>query len=282
VLDLQELRGMQTFFDECTDRIRHVRRSLTDIERDLEPAKTALNDPALTGIITQTFAFLQSPTALPKAEERMDWHARFVERVRRLAERADGDDGKWTRSDALRFATTMGRADRAERAVLEALILGTVVRRRGDLRQHLERKHRHSDGAQPDGKAPRDVDVSNLRNGHVPASKLSSVGEGEKLLDPAARQFRRMDAAARAAGIDLHVESGYRTYAEQAQLYRDYQNGTGNLAAPPGRSTHGLGLSADIRTAADPRVSRWLRANASKYGFVNDVPSEPWHWNYRP
>jgi Lysozyme like domain/D-alanyl-D-alanine carboxypeptidase len=275
VLDLNELRELHTFFDRCADRVRHVRRAVADIERDLEPARSALKDTALAGLITQTFTFVQSPPALPKTEERMDWHARFAERVRRLAERADGDDGKWTRADALRFATGIGRADRAERAVLEALLLGPVVRRRGDLRHHLHRPERDSHGG-----APGRVDVSGLRNGHVPVSRLASVGDGEKLLGPVARQFRRMDAAARAAGLDLHVNSGYRTYAEQAQLYRDFQNGTGNPAAPPGRSTHGLGLSADINVT-DPRVQAWLRKNAARYGFVNDVSSEPWHWTYR-
>ncbi|HEV2780934.1 MAG TPA: D-alanyl-D-alanine carboxypeptidase family protein [Actinophytocola sp.] len=280
VLDLHELRELHTFFDRCADRVRHVRRVVADIERDLEPARAALTDTALAGLITQAFAFLQSPPMLPKAEERMDWHARFAERVRRLAERADGADGKWTRSDALRFATGMGRADRAERAVLEALIMGTIVRRRSDLRQHLHRdRDRDHEPRSGDG-TPARVDVSGLRNGHVPASRLASVGDGEKLLEPVARAFRRMDAAARAAGLDLHVNSGYRSYAEQAQLYRDYQNGTGNLAAPPGRSTHGLGLSADINVT-NPRVQAWLRENAAKYGFVNDVASEPWHWTYQ-
>ena len=98
---------------------------------------------------------------------------------------------------------------------------------------------------------------------------------------PAARAFHRMDAAATAAGRDLHVTSGYRTYAEQAALYRAYLNGTGNLAAPPGHSTHGLGLSADIQVT-DPATLRWLRAHAKTYGFVNDVPGEAWHWTWRP
>ena len=77
------------------------------------------------------------------------------------------------------------------------------------------------------------------------------------------------------------MNSGYRTYAEQAALYEAYRNGTGNLAAPPGRSTHGLGLSADINVP-DARTLAWLRRHADEYGFVNDVPSEPWHWTYRP
>ena len=98
---------------------------------------------------------------------------------------------------------------------------------------------------------------------------------------PAAQAFGRMDAAATAAGHDLHVNSGYRTYAEQAALYQAYRHGTGNLAAPPGHSTHGLGLSADIQVT-DPATLRWLRAYADAYGFVNDVPSEAWHWTWRP
>jgi peptidoglycan hydrolase-like protein with peptidoglycan-binding domain len=118
-------------------------------------------------------------------------------------------------------------------------------------------------------------------NGRLPASELAGVGDGERMYVPAARAFGRMDAAATAAGHDLQVNSGYRTYAEQAALYRAYLNGTGNLAAPPGHSTHGLGLSADIQVT-DPATLRWLRAHAGTYGFVNDVPSEAWHWTWRP
>jgi peptidoglycan hydrolase-like protein with peptidoglycan-binding domain len=118
-------------------------------------------------------------------------------------------------------------------------------------------------------------------NGRLPAGELTGVGDGERMYLPAARAFRGMDAAATAAGHDLQVNSGYRTYAEQAALYQAYQNGTGNLAAPPGHSTHGLGLSADIQVT-DPATLSWLRAHARTYGFVNDVPSEAWHWTWRP
>jgi peptidoglycan hydrolase-like protein with peptidoglycan-binding domain len=118
-------------------------------------------------------------------------------------------------------------------------------------------------------------------NGRLPAAELTGVGDGERMYQPAGRAFHRMDAAAIAAGHGLHVTSGYRTYGEQAALYQAYRNGTGNLAAPPGHSTHGLGLSADIQVT-DPATLRWLRAHAATYGFVNDVPSEAWHWTWRP
>jgi peptidoglycan hydrolase-like protein with peptidoglycan-binding domain len=118
-------------------------------------------------------------------------------------------------------------------------------------------------------------------NGRLPAGELAGVGDGERMYVPAAQAFGRMDTAATAAGHDLHVNSGYRTHAEQAALYQAYLNGTGNLAAPPGHSTHGLGLSADIQVT-DPATLRWLRTHAGTYGFVNDVPSEAWHWTWRP
>jgi lysozyme-like protein/D-alanyl-D-alanine carboxypeptidase-like protein len=277
VLDLHELRGLQTFFAQGADRVRHVRRSISDIAHDLEPALSALADHALAALIGQSFQYLESPSELPMSEQRMEWHSDYAERVRRLAERADGADNKWTRADALRFAKTMNQSNRADHAVLEALVLGTVVRRRGDIRRHLDRSTHQKGHASP----PARVDTSKVRNGHMPSSKLTAVGDGERLIGPAARQFLRMDAAARTAGLDLHVNSGYRTYAEQAQLYQDYRNGTGNLAAAPGHSTHGVGLSADINVT-NPKVLSWLRDNASRYGFVNDVPSEPWHWTYKP
>ncbi|WP_157985154.1 D-alanyl-D-alanine carboxypeptidase family protein [Lentzea terrae] len=276
VLDLNELRTLETFFKEGSDRVRHVRRTVTDVEQDLEPARAALPDPALAALIQQTFKFLASPSSLPRAEERLDWHAAFAARVRRLAEAADGPDNRWTRGDAMRFVTKSGdRLDRGERAVLEALIVGAVVRRHSGLKAHVQ-AHQDKKPAKP-----QQADTKNLRNGHVPAGKLQSVGDNAKMLEPAARQFRRMDAAARAAGLDLEVRSGYRGEAEQAGLYQKYLDGKGNLAAPPGRSTHGLGLSADINVLANPKVLPWLRAHADEYGFVNDVPSEPWHWTYK-
>ena len=61
-------------------------------------------------------------------------------------------------------------------------------------------------------------------NGRLPAGGLTGSGDGERICLPAGRAFHRLDAAT-AAGHDLHVNSGYRTYAEQAALYQGYQNG---------------------------------------------------------
>jgi lysozyme-like protein/D-alanyl-D-alanine carboxypeptidase-like protein len=268
VLDEKELARLHDFFTLSTQRIRHVRRALTDIAHDIEPARSALPDPALAGLIARTFEYLDSADALPKAEERMDWHARFAARVRTMVDRADGADNAWSSREISRFTTAHGhRPDLAEGLVLAAL-RGRHVRLAGHLAPHPGGHHT----------LPR-AQVGGLRNGHVPAARLTGVGYGERLLTPVAREYRRMAAAARTAGVSLPLNDGYRTYDEQVELYRRYRNGTGNLAALPGHSTHGLGLSVDIGTA-NPKVVPWLRAHAATYGFVNDVPSESWHWTY--
>lgn len=160
-----------------------------------------------------------------------------------------------------------------EDALLGSVIVSGVTGRIG---HHVTPKP----GTNADGRLPS-PGVAGLRNGQVPPSLLSPVGEGEEMTKAAAGQFRKMDAVARSAGLDLRVNSGYRTYAEQAVLYDLYIRGQGNLAAAPGASTHGLGLSADI-DVRDPRTLAWLREHAAAFGFVNDVPSEAWHWTYKP
>lgn len=119
-------------------------------------------------------------------------------------------------------------------------------------------------------------------NGQIPLDLLLPIGDGgPRLYAPAARAFRRMTEDAWREGVDLNVTDGYRTLEVQERragevgLYRD-----GGLAAVPGTSTHGWGLSVDVNTAGG--AVEWLRANAARYGFVEDVPREPWHWTYLP
>jgi hypothetical protein len=76
--------------------------------------------------------------------------------------------------------------------------------------------------------------------------------------------------AIRHSGGACRVVSGYRSYTEQAELYRRYLDGTGNLAAPPGRSNHNHGDAVDMTRDCAPH----MRAQ----GLVTPVPGEPWHW----
>lgn len=117
-------------------------------------------------------------------------------------------------------------------------------------------------------------------NGRIPEAALTAIAPGQRLWGPAADAYRQMAAAAQGAGIDLRVTDSYRSYDEQVDVARSkglYSQG--GLAAEPGTSTHGWGLSVDLHT--DPETSAWLRTNAGRFGFVEDVPREPWHWTYR-
>ena len=121
-----------------------------------------------------------------------------------------------------------------------------------------------------------------MKNGRLPAVALEAIGQGEHRLErTAAVAFRRMETAAAHDGVTLTVSDSYRSLTEQQQtaasvgLYRE-----GGLAAVPGTSNHGWGLSIDIDL--DPRAQRWLRANADRFGFAEDVVREPWHYTYRP
>jgi peptidoglycan hydrolase-like protein with peptidoglycan-binding domain len=125
--------------------------------------------------------------------------------------------------------------------------------------------------------------VTGYRNGRAFALELVSIGNGEALSRPAAEAFLDMKAAAARDGVHLNVVSSFRSNEEQRALYRAYQRGQGNLAAPPGYSNHQGGIAVDITTGGSRQSAsyRWLAANGARFGFVNTVPSEPWHWEYR-
>src|SRR5262249_14596242 len=53
-----------------------------------------------------------------------------------------------------------------------------------------------------------------------------------------ARAFLAMRDAAAKSCVDLRIESGFRTLAEQRELFRAWRRGQGNKAARPGQSNH--------------------------------------------
>ncbi len=106
---------------------------------------------------------------------------------------------------------------------------------------------------------------------------------------------------ASASKIGISIVSGYRSFGTQAGL-KSYYNftygaGTSNqFVADQGYSEHQLGTTADF---TDPKLgpaftdfqktaaSKWLLANAYKYGFILSYPEdnsyfyyEPWHWRF--
>lgn len=94
-----------------------------------------------------------------------------------------------------------------------------------------------------------------------------------------ARAFLSMQAAAAKDGVDLRIESGFRTAEQQLELFKAWRRGRGNKAARPGASNHQSGRALDI--AVHLRGAReWLEANAATFRFKRTVRGEPWHWEY--
>jgi hypothetical protein len=94
-----------------------------------------------------------------------------------------------------------------------------------------------------------------------------------------ARAFIAMRDAAAADGVQLWVNSGYRSQEHQQWLYTAWRAGFGNRAARPGYSNHQSGRALDLDLDR-PGALDWLSANARRFGFKRTVKSEPWHWEW--
>jgi len=133
------------------------------------------------------------------------------------------------------------------------------------------------------GSMPVPDDLQVFGNGRIPRDQLQPIAQsGHRLAAPAAAAWDRLVDAAASDGLEMRITDSYRSYENQVDLANRkglYKNG--GLAATPGKSNHGWGLAvdADVR---DPAALSWMRANAPRFGFVEAVPREPWHWEYRP
>jgi Transglycosylase SLT domain/D-alanyl-D-alanine carboxypeptidase len=99
------------------------------------------------------------------------------------------------------------------------------------------------------------------------------VGEGMR--PDVAAAFDRMAAAASQAGLTLLVNSGFRSDAEQGQLFA--ANPDPQWVAPPGQSLHRCATELDLGPES---AYAWLADNASGFGFVQRYSWEPWHYGF--
>ena len=139
--------------------------------------------------------------------------------------------------------------------------------------------------------------------------ELVSIGDDvsgrERFLTPdAASALAEMIANAAVDGVVLQVVSAFRSVEYQVRLIeRKLAEGQTideitRVVAAPGFSEHHSGCAVDLTTPGTQPVEQefegtdafaWLRAHASRFGFVLSYPRdnpygviyEPWHWRYR-
>ena len=99
--------------------------------------------------------------------------------------------------------------------------------------------------------------------------------DGEGMRPDVAAAYDRMAAAARRAGLDLVVVSGFRSDAEQARLFAQHPDP--RWVAPPGHSLHRCATELDLGPSS---AYGWLDANARRFGFIRRYSWEPWHFGF--
>jgi D-alanyl-D-alanine carboxypeptidase len=115
----------------------------------------------------------------------------------------------------------------------------------------------------------------------------------------------RMREAWEAEGLDIEIESAYRSFASQAATFDAWVARLGYAAAlvrtaRPGHSEHQLGTALDVTSegwsgrlgdwAIESAEGAWMAAHAWEYGFVMSYPAdaiaatcfgyEPWHYRW--
>ncbi len=99
--------------------------------------------------------------------------------------------------------------------------------------------------------------------------------DGEGMRPDVAAAYDRMAATARDDGIVLIVVSGFRSDAEQAELFAAHPDPT--WVAPPGHSLHRCATELDLGPSS---AYGWLAANANRFGFEQRYSWEAWHFGF--
>lgn len=141
-------------------------------------------------------------------------------------------------------------------------------------------------------------DSSNM----VSISNQYSYGDNQMITEDTFDAFKNMFNDAKSEGLTLIINSSYRSYENQEEIYNYYKNVKGqtyadSMAAKPGFSEHQTGYAIDIQTYGSTSSTfeefdefKWLNENAYKYGFILRYPKdkeyltgydyESWHFRY--
>lgn len=149
---------------------------------------------------------------------------------------------------------------------------------------------------------PKDYVPKDLVTPNIP---IAPDCEDAKLRKDASLALEKMATEAKKEGYYLALNSGYRSYDSQQEIYNEYfkkydEVTAAGLVAVPGSSEHQTGLGVDLTSQSvidkerlvfgDTKEYQWVLTNAYKYGFVIRYPkeqsditgtvSEPWHLRY--
>ena len=136
----------------------------------------------------------------------------------------------------------------------------------------------------------------------VKVSIQHSFGSNQFLTSETYDAFKNMFNAAKKESLTLIINSSYRSFEEQEEVYDYYKNIKGEsyadkIAARKGHSEHQTGMAIDIQTYGSNSSNfeefdefKWLQDNAHKYGFILRYPKgkeyitgyeyESWHYRY--
>lgn len=118
--------------------------------------------------------------------------------------------------------------------------------------------------------------------------------KGHQLEEIPAKDFFRMEDAAKADGYGFRINTAHRTREWQAQRYKLYQtalekwksegklNPEPPLVAEPGTSEHEKGNAIDYDTWEEEDFIIWVAHNSVKYNFYLTARNERWHLAHYP
>lgn len=161
----------------------------------------------------------------------------------------------------------------------------------------------NKDHTLPANFVPDDIVTIEFENEEI--EKLANFGSKSMISKSILPYFDKMAEDAKKDGFVMLIDSGYRSYKRQQEVWDMFIDKVGleetkKQVALPGTSEHQTGLAVDIAfirnnqfyddlKEEDPE-SIWLYNNAYKYGFILRYPKgkeditgykyEPWHYRY--
>jgi zinc D-Ala-D-Ala carboxypeptidase len=97
-------------------------------------------------------------------------------------------------------------------------------------------------------------------------------------------RFLAAQAAARLAGFDIRITSGFRSQQLQERLFNDAvakygsENEASKWVLPKDISHHPWGIAIDVNYPGDRKAVKWLEENGSNFGLCQVYLNEWWHF----